>query len=303
MSVVAGPRASGRDWLFLGLLGLIWGGSFLGVELALTGFGPLTIAAGRIAMAALLLGAIAAMQGGLPRWNAPQGKRIWGHILAMALFTNAIPFCFLSWAQREVSSGFAGITMAAVPLMVLPLAHLMVPGERMDTRRAAGFLTGFAGVVVLIGPDGASGGGDAIHRIACVAASACYAIGSINTRLCPPVGLIAYSAAGLVVAALVLVPTALVIEGVPALPGPAALGGLLYLGLLPTALATWMLVSVTRSAGPSFLSLVNYQVPIWAVLLGVTVLGEAVPPTFALALLLIVGGLAVSRPRAQRLRP
>lgn len=302
MSTVAvTANASPRDWAMLGLLGLIWGASFLGVELALTGFGPITTAAGRIGLAAIILVGLALRAGGLPRWSAPNGPRIWAHILGMALFTNAIPFALLSWAQESVTSSFAGITMAIVPLMVLPLAHLMVPGERMSLRRVAGFAIGFAGVVVLIGLPQGQGAG--LARLACVGASACYAIGSINTRLCPPVGLIAYSAAGLTVAAILIVPAALLIEGVPALPPVKAVAGLLYLGLLPTALATVILVSVTRSAGPSFLSLVNYQVPVWAVILGTVFLGESLPSAFLFALILIIAGLVVSRSPAQRLRP
>lgn len=302
MSVAsAASNASLRDWAMLGLLGLIWGGSFLGVELGLTGFGPVTLAAFRIALAAVLLVALAMRSGGLPRWSTPDGPRIWVHIAGMAMFTNAIPFALLSWAQGSVTSGFAGITMAVVPLLVLPLAHFMVPGERMSPRKVVGFAIGFAGVVVLIGLP--QGEGANLPRLACVGASACYAIGSINTRLCPPVGLIAYSAAGLMLAAIVMVPAALLVEGIPAMPSATALGGALYLGLLPTALATVMLVSVTRSAGPSFLSLVNYQVPIWAVVLGVVVLGESLPGAFLFALILIVTGMVVSRTRAQRLRP
>ena len=59
---------------------------------------------------------------------------------------------------------------------------------------------------------------------------------------------------------------------------------MLYLGVFPTALATVMLVFVVQSAGPSFMSLVNYQVPVWAVVLGLVVLGEELPPQFLGAL-------------------
>ncbi|RED12870.1 DMT family transporter [Pontivivens insulae] len=298
------PQPTPRDWIYLGLLGLIWGGSFLGVELALRDLDPITLATARITLAAVLLTAIAIGRGsGLPKWNAPHGPRIWAHCLVMALFTNAIPFALLSWAQQSVSSGFAGITMAAVPLLVLPLAHLMVPGERLTGIKATGFMIGFIGVVILIGVHELNFSGDGLARFACVAASACYAIGSINTRLCPPVDLLGYSAAGLVLAAVVMLPTMLMVEGVPALPGLISGGAVLYLGILPTALATVMLVSVTRSAGPSFLSQVNYQVPVWAVVLGVVVLNEDLPGRFIVALGLIALGLIVSRSRLQRLRP
>jgi drug/metabolite transporter (DMT)-like permease len=64
-----------------------------------------------------------------------------------------------------------------------------------------------------------------------------------------------------------------------------------------------MLVFVIQSAGPSFLGLVNYQVPVWAVLIGMVVLGEELPPQFIGALALILAGLAVSQPGIWRSRP
>ncbi|MEL6680628.1 MAG: DMT family transporter [Pseudomonadota bacterium] len=293
------------DWGLLALLGIIWGGSFLAVELAIPETGPLTLAALRIILGAAGLWLVARAVGeGLPRWSAPQGPRIWLHALGFALFSNAIPFTLLSWGQQQVSSGFAGITMAVVPLLVLPLSHLLVPGERLTARKAVGFVIGFVGVAVLIGPaEILAGEGPWAARLACIGAAGCYAIGSIVTRLCPPVALVSYSALGLLLAAVVLSPVALIVEGVPDWPGPTALGAILYLGVFPTALATLMLVTVIQRAGPPFLSLVNYQVPVWAVLFGVVVLAEEVPGQFVVALAFILAGLAISQARAGRVRP
>jgi drug/metabolite transporter (DMT)-like permease len=290
------PAPSPLAWLFLVVLGLIWGGSFLGVEMALTGYGPLSIAAGRITIAAVILTGIAYATGDrLPDAGTPRGRRIWLHCVGMGLFSNALPFALLSWGQRHVTSGFAGITMAVVPLLVLPLAHLLVPGERMTSRKAVGFAVGFLGVVLLIGPGAAAGDGTGLARLACIAASGCYAVGAIVTRLAPPGPYLAFGAGGLLVATVAILPLALGLEGWPLEPPRAAVLGLLYLGIFPTALATVMLVYVVQSAGPSFMSLVNYQVPVWAVILGLVVLGEDLPPQFLGALALILAGLAVSQ--------
>jgi drug/metabolite transporter (DMT)-like permease len=299
-------RPSAAAWAVLVLLGLIWGGSFLGVALALTGFGPLGVAAARIVIAAVILGGIAFVTGhGLPPVASVQGRRIWLHCLGMAVFSNVLPFTLLSWGQLHVTSGFAGISMAVVPLLVLPLAHVFVPGERMTPRRVAGFVVGFVGVVLLVGGGGGSAGADGavgLARLACVAASCSYAVGAIVTRLAPPGPYLAFAAAGLLIAAALILPLALIVEGVPAFPPPAALAGVVYLGVLPTALATVLLVYVIQSAGPSFLSLVNYQVPVWAVLIGMVVLGEELPAQFIAALALILAGLAVSQMRLRRTR-
>ena len=98
-----------------------------------------------------------------------------------------------------------------------------------------------------------------------------------------------------------LLPLALYVEGIPAAISTRALGGVLFLGLLPTGMATIMLTVLIRRAGPPFLSLVNYQVPIWAVLIGVVILSETLPGHFVTALIVILSGVAISQ-FADRLR-
>lgn len=294
------------SWIILCLLGVIWGASFMGVSVALGGFGPLWVAALRIMIAAVILVAASYMTGvGLPDRHTPDGRRIWLHAFGFAIFTNSLPFALLSWAQQHVSSGFAGITMAVVPLFVLPLAHVIL-AEHLTPRRIIGFLLGFAGVVVLIGPasfGGLGGMTENLARLACVGASACYAIGSMVTRTAPKGPMLSYSAAGLTLGSLIILPMALVFEGAPPAAGLHAWAGVLYLGLFPTALATIMLVRVITQTGPTFLSLVNYQVPVWAVILGMVFLGEALPASFVTALLLILAGLAISQAPGRRFRP
>ena len=285
------------QWSLLIALGMIWGASFLGVEKALESFAPISIAALRIALAAIILtGASYAMGIGLPK-----DRRTWVFAFGMGLFSNAIPFTLLSWGQQHVTSGYAGITMAVVPLLVLPLSHFLIPGMRLTSIKALGFGIGFSGVVVLIGPAQImqSGGGDIenIARVACVVASMCYAVGSVITRLAPRGEAMAFSSAALIMGALIALPVAILVDGLPSVPSTSALLGQLYLGVFPTALATIMLVFIVKTAGPPFLSLVNYQVPIWAVIIGMVVLGESLPGQFVWALALILLGLAVSQLR------
>lgn len=301
MSSGAGAGADRLSWILLILLGVIWGASFLAVELALPSFGPMTLAACRIALAAAILVPLALVLGrGLPDLGTARGRRVWLHCAAMGLFSNAIPFSLLSWGQLQVTSGFAGITMAAVPLLVLPLSHWLVPGERMTGRKAAGFAIGFAGVLTLLGWDAvaeALSGADAgLARLACVAGSCCYAVGSIATRLAPPTDPLSFAAGALMVATAAIWPVALLTESAPSLAMSAAsLGGVLYLGVAATAAATVLLVAVVTRAGPPFLSQVNYMVPCWAVALGAVMLNEEVQLRFGLALALILAGVFMAQ--------
>ncbi len=288
------------NWALLIILGIIWGSSFIAAKLALIDFGPMTVAALRLIIAtSILLSFAYIFRNGLPKWKTETDKRIWLHILGMGLFTNAIPFTLLNWGQLRVASGFAGVSMAVVPLLILPLAHFLVENDRMNRRKAVGFIIGFSGVIILLGPATfLNKSGDQLEplaRLACVGAACCYAIGSIITRRCPPVGLLSYSAAGLLVGTIGMVPIALYFEGIPSQPSAQAAASILYLGLFPTALATIMLVFIINKSGPSFMSLVNYQVPLWAIAFGVFFLGEALPASFLGALVLILVGLAISQ--------
>ena len=300
-TTISRKPATSFDWLLLCILGVIWGASFLGVELALAGFSPITIAAARVTMAAILLIAIASLFGdGLPGYKTATERRIWLHCLGMGIFTNALPFSLLSWGQQYVTSGFAGISMAVVPLFVLPLAHYLVPDERMTGAKLFGFVFGFLGVVLLVGGDRILGTASPnltmiAAQFACVIASICYAIGSIVTRLCPPISTMSYAAGGLLLGSLILVPMALLVDGLPQNVTLTAMGGLAYLALFPTAIATILLTMVIKRAGPSFLSLVNYQVPVWAVIIGAVVLAEALPGHFLTALAIILIGMAISQ--------
>jgi drug/metabolite transporter (DMT)-like permease len=294
-------------WGLLILLGLIWGSSFSVVTITLTGFAPLTLAAIRIVLAAIVLLVLAFGFGfGLPTFATPTGRRIWLHALGVGLLMNVIPFALLSWGQLYVASGFAGITMAVVPLFVLPMAHFLVPGEVMSRKKVAGFLMGFIGVVILIGPKAFTSSGaevESLARLACLGATLGYASGNIITRLAPSCPQLSFAAATMLLAALVIAPLAYLVDGAPQAPPLPAIAGVIYLGLVPTAAATFILVKIITSAGSSFLVLVNYQVPIWAAVMGVVFLSESVPPQFILALVLILSGLALSQIRRPSSRP
>jgi drug/metabolite transporter (DMT)-like permease len=284
------------------LLGLIWGGTFMVVAIALRGYGPVTVAAARTTLGAVaILTLIAAMRRPPPQWS----PLLLGYVGLLGVLTISAPFMLLSWGQQHVPSAFAGLSMAVLPLFVLPLAHYFVPGDRLTWRKGGGFALGLTGALVLLGPGiGAAGGGDlaALGRLACIGATICYATGSILTRRCPPIDALWLSAATLCVGTAILFPAMLLTEGLPGAADPGVMAAILFLGLVPTALATLIRVQVIRSAGPSFMTLVNYQVPVWSMVFGTLVLAEVLPARFFVALLLIGTGLAVNQWRPGRRR-
>ena len=292
-STTGSPAPTLRNWASIGLLGLIWGGTFMVVAVALRGYGPLTVACARTTLGALaLLGLRMALRRPWPAFD----RRLLTYLCCIGVLSTALPFALLSWGQQYVPSAFAGISMAALPLFVLPLAHVF-SDEAMTSRRLIGVLVGFLGALVLIGPGvlRIGTGWEPLGQLACIAAAMSYAVASIMTRRCPPIDPIAMAALTLVVGSMVLIPAMLLVEGLPGPATPVQMAAIVFLGLFPTALAALLRVTVIRSAGSVFMTLVNYQVPLWSVLFGAVILSETLPLRFFAALALILTGLAVSQ--------
>ncbi|MDE4134059.1 DMT family transporter [Phaeobacter sp. QD34_3] len=288
------PERMGKYWAMIATLGLVWGGTFPLIKVALDGITPFWLAAGRIGFAAVLLCAIWAWRGD----RLFRERSNWPAVLFIGIASSALPFMLINWGQQYVSAGFTGLSMAAIPLFVLPLAHVFVPGERMILRRLIGFVIGFVGVALLIGSKAFESSNSELEflgRLACLSAAACYAVSSILTRRLPPVDPVGLAAILLVIGSVIIVPTAWILEGPPVMPDGQTLAIIAFLGLIPTAAANFLRVIVVREAGPTFMTLTNYQVPVWSVLIGAVFLGEALPASLLLAMALILSGLCISQ--------
>lgn len=283
-----------RYWAMIATLGFVWGGTFLMVELALRGMTPFWLAAGRIGFAGILLSAIWGTRG----FRLFEDRSDWTSVTLIALLSTALPFLLLSWGLQYVTSGFAGVSMGAIPLMILPLAHVFVAGEQMGPRRAIGTLVGFVGILILIGSKAFDSSGselETLGRLACLSAAACYSCSSILTRRLPPVDPLGLAAVLMLIGAVAIIPIAWVAEGPPPRLDQETFFWLALLGLVPTAGANLLRVIVVRGAGPVFMSLTNYQVPIWSVILGAIILGEQLEWTLFVSLVLVLLGLALSQ--------
>jgi len=286
-------QPTAANWLSIAVLGLIWGATFMVVAIALEGYGPLTVACARTTLgAAALLMLMRILKRPLPVFT-PIMRR---YLIAIGLLNTALPFALLSWGQQYVPSAFAGISMAALPLFVLPLAHFLTD-EKMSIRNTLGVMMGFTGAIVLIGPAilRIGTGLEPLGQLACIAASISYAISSIMTRRCPPIDPITMAALLLTVGSIALIPAMLFFEGIPTISDLRPTIAILVLGFIPTALAALIRVATIRSAGAIFMTLVNYQVPLWSMVFGVLVLNEVLPLRFFAALGLILIGLVISQ--------
>jgi drug/metabolite transporter (DMT)-like permease len=270
---------------------------------------PLTIALGRVAIAAAALWAVMA----LLRIPMPRALPAWRAFAVMGLLNNAVPFGLYAWGQQHIASGLAAILNATTPLFTVVFAHWLTADEKLGVRRFVGVLVGIAGVGWMLGVERFAASDTALlAQGACLAAAISYAFAGIygrrfRTMGVPPLA----SATGQVTASsLLLLPLAMALE-TPwrlAAPGPATVGALAGIGLLSTALAYQLYFRLLARAGATNVILVTLLIPVSAIVLGALFLGESLHvrhylgmATIAAALLLIDGRL-VRLPRTRRHR-
>lgn len=286
-------EATPRDWLTLLVLTVLWGSAFMLNELALSAFPPAILVAGRIIIAmAFICGYLLMSDGKLP----PIG-RVWLPMMVLAIFGNVLPFHLVAWAQQHIDSSMAGILLAVVPLFVLTLAHFLIPGGRLTRWRIVGFVIGFSGVIMIIGPDAIIGIKSPIAlwgAIATLGAALSYAVSTIYMRRLGPGDPVCRAAGVLIVSSMLAMPAALVAAPDVVMPGVLAVISLGVLGMITTGFATILCFRLIQGPGPAFLSLVNYMVPAWAVLAGTLLLDESITRTAMCGLALILFGIAIS---------
>jgi drug/metabolite transporter (DMT)-like permease len=222
--------------------------------------------------------------------------------LILAVVGNCMPFWFITWGQKTIDSALAGILMAIMPLTTVLLAHFFVAGEAMTRNRVAGFLLGFLGIVVLMGPAALAGLGGSLFEIlaqlSVLAGALCYAANGVIIRVTLKGDVMVASAAIIAIAAVVSVPVALAVDQPWRLePDWTAVSILVWIGIGPTAIATLVHLKLIASAGPTFMSLINYCIPVVALLIGVALLGEEPGANAYSGLLLILAGIALSQLR------
>jgi drug/metabolite transporter (DMT)-like permease len=236
----------------------------------------------------------------------PRDAAAWRLFFAMGVMNNVIPFSLIAWGQEQIPSGLAAIINATTPLFTVVFAHFMTHDERLSPLRLAGVAIGFAGVIVLIGPDALHGAGSyLLYELAPLLAAAFYAVSAIYGRRVAKLGVAPLAAATgqITAAAVIMVPLALVTEQPWTLPMPGweVWASLVALAALSTTVAYVIFYRVLATAGSVNLMLVTFMVPVGAVILGALVRGERLAPNHFLGMLAIGIGLAAIDGRVFRM--
>lgn len=290
MNQSSGSEAA--NWLMLLGLTLLWGTSFMFVSLSLESFSPIGVVALRVLLGALVLTGFLWAKG----LRFPRDAKSWLIFLMFGLLGNLLPFSFISFGQQSVSSGIAGLLMASMPLATMVLAHYLVPGESLNRYKILGFCLGIVGVLLVMYPSLLGGHNTLLGITLILMASLSYSLNSVLVRRLPRFDPVVAGAGMLITGSLIIVP----IWFIKDMPwqqaySQQALLSVVWLGIGPTGIATLLYFAVIGNAGPTFLSNINYVVPVVAYFTGALMLHEVIEWQSLAALGLIISGIAVTR--------
>ncbi|MGZ5186810.1 MAG: DMT family transporter [Caldimonas sp.] len=291
-----------RDAAELIVLAALWGGSFLFMRLAVPAFGPVAVAALRVAGASLMLLPLLALRG---EFGAL--LKHWRPIAVVGLTNSALPFLAFAYAAISIDSGVLAIFNSATPLFAAVIAWLWL-ADRMTPWRVVGLGIGFAGVVWIAAyKAGLHGGGTVWAILACLGATLCYGVSpSLTKRYLGGVAPLAVATGSQVAAsAFLAVPAAFAWPTVA--PAAALWLVIAALAFFCTGLAYILYFRLIANAGQTNAVTVTYLVPIFAVTWGGLFLGETLTWPLVAGCAVVFAGTALAtgilRPRLAPPRP
>lgn len=301
-------QMSVQNWLLLIAVSIIWAGSFLFVEIALTVVPFFSIMAARVTIGTFGLYLMLKMLGEPTRGPAGMSTvKLWQAFLLLGVINNVIPFSLIAWSQTHLDMNVASILNATMPLFVVFLAHFFTQDEKVTWRRFTGVFVGFLGVMLIVSQDGFNwGAGGTLGKFGMLGAAFSYAVAVLIGRHYGKLGLKPLTMAwgqsfGAMLVALPLAgvldqPWGLISSGAMSLQVWASLIGL---GLLCSSVAYALYFKLVASAGATNTSLVTLLVSPFAIILGAVFLGESLALHQGLGMLAIAAGLLIIDGRLQ----
>ncbi len=295
---MARQQVDRRVWLALAIVYVVWGSTYLGIDLAVRTIPPFLMAAIRFLIAGGLLYLWAVRRG--DRSDRPTARH-WLSALLIAVPMLVIGNAAVGWAEQTLDTGTASLIIASVPLW-MAIGDRVFYGQRLARVVVIGLVVGFAGVGLLVAP----GGGANRAAIVLVFSSLAWAIASLYSRKAPQ------PARPMVAAGMQMLIGGFVLTIVSAASGELSgfdVGqvsteswlGLAYLVVAGSLVAFTAYMWLLRNAPTTLVGTYAYVNPFVAVLLGTVVLGEPFGWRMLVGggIVLAAVALIVRRPRAK----
>jgi drug/metabolite transporter (DMT)-like permease len=277
------------DRVALVLLGVMWGGGFLFIRIAVPAFGPVALVDLRVLIAGLVL-----LLWCFARGEVPPFWRRWREYLVLGALNVALPFTLIAWAALTVSASLSSIMMATIPLFTAPIAAVQL-NERVSRRQAAGLAIGFIGVGLLVGLGPlplTPAFGTAVGAL--LGAAALYALGGVYTARRFTGASPVESTIGQQFGAFVLLlPFAMALPPTSQ-PPLSSVVALLILAVFSSVLAYLLFFRLISSVGATKTATVSYLIPLFGTVWGVVVLQERVGWATIAGMVVILSGVVLA---------
>lgn len=283
------------DWLLFAVLSTLWASAYALTREAVETLPPFLVVPGRLWVGAPLLLLIAFVRKDV--WPPFSDHRSWLTMAAMGLVGTTLPFFLITTAQQSVDSALAALFVCAAPIFVAASSHFLFHEERMTGLQALGVGVGFIGVVVLIGPDAFSSleSASALAQLILLVATISYASATLIARAAPKMSPFVFSAGFLSFGAVFSLPMLALIDWADVTPTTSSILSVIGLGIGPSAIASVIYPIVVNRAGPTFLSLSGYVIPVIAALIGWILFREVLAWYAYIAFVLILGGVFITQ--------
>jgi len=275
---------------------LAWASAFIGIRGVRDDLSPGALALGRLLVGTAVLGLLLFRRG----WIRPAGRE-WGLLAVCGVGWFGVYNVALNAAEHHLDAGTTAMLVNVGPILIAVFAGFFL-GEGFPRWLVAGIAVAFAGVV-LIGLATRSSEADLLGVVLCVVAALTYAMGVVAQKpLLRRLPGLQVTATACAIGAVCCLPWAGSLVTDLADAPASSIAGMVYLGVVPTALAfsTWAYALARMDAGK--LGVTTYLVPPLVILLGWLLLDE-VPPSLAfVGGAVCLAGVALSRRRG-RVRP
>ncbi|HEY1986966.1 MAG TPA: EamA family transporter [Terracidiphilus sp.] len=154
----------------------LWGTTFLAIRIAVAELPPLFAAGSRFFIAGVLLFAFMCLKG-----ETRPTPTQWRNLLIMSLLMFVAEYGPLFWAEKYVPSGVVSVLAATIPIITLVLEMIILRQQKWRTSLAISTGLGFAGVGVLLLPEGGQHFG-LLPCLAILAGCTTWSLGSVLTR-------------------------------------------------------------------------------------------------------------------------
>lgn len=283
------------NWFLLILLSAIWGGAFTLNKVALDLYTPEVIVAGRLIVGSAFL--IVLIYFIYKRFSINLSQL--NYYLFMSLVGIVIPFIAIINGQRNIDSAMAGILMATMPITTILLSHFFLVDEKINQQKFIGFLISFFGVFILIYREDLfinnSFSTTLVSQLQVMLGSTLYSIAAIYGKKYKMTDPVSASAGTILFATFfMLIYLIFIDESNVSIPVLLVNYNILLLGILCTAIATIIYFQILQTAGASFLSIMNFLIPLWAILFGILILNDAFSWNYIFGLIIILAGIKLA---------